>query len=112
MSKGWLKYLGFLGLLGLLGPITNPGFYGFFGFFGFFGFARLVNDERLEYNVNRSARNSFLASLIIYPAAVVYAALFPSPPASTVYAFAFALNFGLLMLVFALSLIIYDHLGE
>lgn len=112
MAKNWLKYLGFLGLLGLLGPITNPGFYGFFGFFGFFGFARIVNDERLEYNINRSARNSFIVSIIFYAATAVYAA-FSTIPFAYTYAFAFALNFGLMMLVFAVSLTVYDHrMGE
>ncbi|MGI5839620.1 MAG: DUF3796 domain-containing protein [bacterium] len=103
-----LWVMGFLGLLGLLGLVTdNPGFYGFFGFFGFFGYARLLSDERLRENINAAAKNAFICTVVIYPLANVYAAL--NGNYQMVYTVAFALNFGISVLVFALSVVFYER---
>jgi len=100
--------LGFLGLLGLLGFITeNTGFYGFFGFFGFFAYMGLLADERLKENINAAAKNAFLFTLVLYPLATVYAAL--NGNFQSVYAFAFAINFGVSMFIFGLSIAYYER---
>jgi hypothetical protein len=107
MKGSWLKYVGFLGFLGFLGIATGQiGFYGFFGFFGFFSYTRVLNDERLETNINKAARNAFLASLPVFVAAIVSAGLLED---LTVYAYAFIVLFILQILTFSLSLKIYDR---
>jgi len=62
MLRNNMAYLGLLGFLGLLGLVTgNEGFYGFFGFFGFFSaLLGKGTDERIDRNVNRACRNSFV----------------------------------------------------
>jgi hypothetical protein len=111
MKASWLRYLGFLGLLGLLGLATgNVGFSGFFGFFGFFAYNRSVADERFDSNVNRSARNAFVVSLVVFAVAVVCAALIAS--AERVYAVAFAASFALQILIFAVSLAHFETRGD
>ncbi len=110
MKPNWLYYLGFLGFLGLLGLVSsNIGFYGFFGFFGFFSFKKIKNDERLETNINKSARNAFLSSLIFFVLVAVYTTLNSN---LSVFVFAFALNFALQIIVFTFSLKFYDDIKE
>ncbi|MGE5619011.1 MAG: DUF3796 domain-containing protein [Sphingomonadaceae bacterium] len=109
MRRSWLRFLGFLGLLGLLSLVTsNPGFAGFFGFFGFFVYWSLVDDERLQINTARAARNAFVSALVAYPAIVVYGAFVPGM-ALQAYAIGFALLFTLQILVFSLSLAYYER---
>lgn len=110
MNKYWLKYLGFLGFVGVLGFFNdNPGFYGFFGFFSFFGFFKLANDERLLLNANKAARNAFVISIISFLITSIYANLVSN---FQVYAFSFAITFGLQMIVFAFSFQYYDQAGD
>lgn len=65
MGKNIMRFLGFLGLLGLLGLVTgNTGFYGFFGFFGFLSiFWGKGTDERVDRNIGRACRNSFVFAM-------------------------------------------------
>ena len=106
MNTSSLKYLGFLGVIGLLGLVTgNVGMYGFFGFFGFFGFGKYLNDERFETNVNKATKNCFISSLIVYAAATI---VFSFMPNFTIYAYAFIANVVLLLLVFIISLRVYE----
>jgi len=108
--NNWLQYLGFLGLLGLLGIFTpNPGLYGFFGFFGFFGFRKIIFDERLEANVNKACKNTFVLSIIVYALTAVFVSLTTNTRA---YIYAFALSFGMQMVVFAFSLQYYEKVGK
>ncbi len=107
MKSSWLKYLGFLGFLGFLGLVTNNiGFYGFFGFFGFFSYTRILNDERLEININKSARNAFIVSMTVFVIAMVIAGLMED---FSVYAYAFIVLFILQILTFSFSLKYYDR---
>jgi len=108
MKRSWLQYLWLLGLLGMLGLVTsNEGFYGFFGFFGFFGLGSLVNDERLEANINKSARNAFIASILFFVAAVIISSLTAN---RSIFLYAFIVNFAFIMIVFVVSLRIYDRI--
>jgi len=101
--------LGFLGLLGLLSLVTsNTGFAGFFGFFGFFAYTRLVNDERLQINTGRAAKNAFVSMVVAYPAILVYGAFVPKA-APEVYAFGFVLVVAMQLLIFSLSLAYYER---
>jgi hypothetical protein len=110
MNRNWIMYLGFLGFLGLLSIFSdNQGYIGFFGFFGFFGFARIINDERFSANINKAARNAFLISIILYPAATILANLLSD---FSVFSYAYAINFALQVLVFTFSLQYYDKAGE
>jgi len=108
--KNRISLLGLFGFLGLLGlPTQNPGFYGFFGFFGFFGFAKILPDEMFRLNVNKASRNAFFTGLMLYPMVVVVGALTSIP---LIYAFGFALNFAIQILVFSISLSVYEKTGE
>ncbi|MGD9347480.1 MAG: DUF3796 domain-containing protein [Candidatus Aminicenantes bacterium] len=106
MKSSWLKYLGFLGFLGLFGIFTsNIGFYGFFGFFGFFTYAKIVSDERLESNINRAARNAFIAMLPVFVIATVVAGILED---ISIYIYAFIMLVILQLLIFAFSLKFYE----
>ena len=110
MKKSWLKYLWLLGFLGLLGLVTsNEGFYGFFGFFGFFGLGLMASDERLQANINKSARNAFLSSIILFVASVIFSALTSN---RSVFMYAFSVNFALMIIVFVVSLRVYDRMSR
>lgn len=119
MHGAWLRYMGFLGLLGLLSLVTgNWGLAGFFGFFGFFGFSGSRSDERLDVNVNRAARNAFVASVTIYATAMVKVSLFPdllaevfSGGPAALLAMGLAASFAVQMLVFSLSLVYFEARG-
>ena len=106
MKSSWLKYLGFLGFLGFLGIFThNIGFYGFFGFFGFFSYAKTVSDERLEMNINKSARNAFLVMLPVFVIATVVAGIMKD---LSVYIYAFIVLVILQLIIFSFSLKFYE----
>ena len=110
--KNKMGLLGMLGLLGFLGFVTdNPGFYGFFGFFGFFGFANVLPDEMFQLNVNKASRNAFFTGLVLYPAVVVIGTLSLFPIALA-FAFGFAVNFAIQVLVFSFSLSKYEKSGD
>lgn len=110
MKGSWIKYLGLLGLLGFLGFLTeNKGFYGFFGFFGFFSYKIRDIDERFDADINRSARNSFLVSIIVFAVGITAGTLSNN---REVFVWAFALSFALQMLVFSLSMGYYDRKGS
>ncbi|MCG8402794.1 MAG: DUF3796 domain-containing protein [Firmicutes bacterium] len=105
--KNKLQYLGFLGFLGLLGFFTdNTGFFGFFGFLGFFAFKKIIPDERFKENVGNAAKNAFIVSIVFFALASTFASLVPI---TDIYVMAFALNFGIQILVFTFSLQYYER---
>ena len=106
-KMGLLGLLGFLGLLGL--ATQNVGFYGFFGFFGFFGFSRIIPDEMFELNMNKAAKNAFMAGLMIVFPVVAVLGQFTSLP--LLYNWGFAANFAIQLLVFTFSLYWYETKG-
>jgi len=107
MHKNWLKYLGLIGLVGVLGVFTsNPSLYGFFGFFGFFGFANLKSDERLEENINKAAKNTFITTLIIFVFTLVIGSLTSN---SDIFIYGFVISFTQHIVVFTISFYIYDR---
>ena len=109
MKTNWLKYLGLLGLVGLLGLfISNPSLYGFFGFFGFFGFASIKTDERLDENVNKAARNSFITTTIGFILTIAIGSLVSNPD---FFIYGFVIIFVQHILVFMISFHIYDRGG-
>lgn len=107
MKKPWVRFISLVGLLGLLGIFTsNIGFLGFFGFFGFLSYGRVANDERLEANVNRAARNAFVVSMTIFVISIVLVALTKD---LKIYAYTHAVNFALAVVTFSVSLRLYDR---
>ena len=107
MKTSWIKYLGILGFLGLLGIFTsNMGFLGFFGFFSFFSFQKVLNDERLENNINRSGRNAFIVSLPVFVISTVIVAIIKD---ISVYVYAFVVMVVLQIATFSFSLSIYER---
>src|SRR5471032_3285112 len=76
MYGSWVRYLGLLGLLGVLGLVTgNSGFYGFCGFLGFMTYRGSTDAATFETNVNRSTRNSFIVTTLIFAATISMASL-------------------------------------
>jgi len=111
--KNNLRHLGWLGLLGAIGFLTdNKGFYGFFGFFAFFAYARVIPDELFKLNVNKAGKNAFLTGLVFYPITAVFASFVDFVSLATIYAFAFGINFALQVLVFSISLVVYELKGD
>jgi len=74
-------------------------------FFGFFGFAKVLPDEMFKKNVNEAAKNAFIAGVILFPAVVVWGAV---TSFSTAYGLGFGINFALQLLVFSISLSIFE----
>jgi len=111
MRTNLISFLGLLGLLGFLGPITgNLGFYGFFGFLGFLSaFGGTGTDERIESNINRSCRNSFILVTITMAFSLVYVVSFGAIAA---FPFVFAILFAGSMVTFVISFMYYDRKGE
>ena len=108
--KNRMSLFGLFGLLGLLGLVTqNPGFYGFFGFFGFFAFSKVLPDEMFKLNVNKAAKNAFFAGVIVYPIVVVLGAF---TSFSLAYSIGFAVNVAVQILVFSISLSLYEKNGD
>jgi hypothetical protein len=109
MKRSWLRYLFFLGFLGLIGILTpNKGYLGFFGFFGFMGLASIPKDERLENNINKASRNAFLTAVVFFVLSIIYTAFTPD---LSIFIYAFIVNFALQLIVFVISLRIYDRKG-
>ena len=110
MNRNWLKVLWVLGFLGLLGYFTkNTGFYGFFGFFGFLSFNNIKDDERLIENVNKAARNGFIASMAICIVAIVFVSIVGY---KEILAYGIPVIFIVQFLVFFFSFQFYDNLGR
>ncbi len=111
MKANAVSYLGFMGVLGFLGPLTgNLGYYGFFGFLGFFSaFGGTGSDERIENNINRACRNSFVVITITMAFTLVYIASYGGMSA---FPLAFSILFIGSMLTFVLSYFYYDRRGE
>lgn len=108
MQKNKMGYLGLLGFFGLLGLVTgNEGFYGFYGFFGFLSalWGR-GSDERVDRNVNRACRNSFVFSTVASVFFIVYIAITRTLEA---FPLAFSVLFAGSMILFVASFIYYDE---
>jgi len=111
MQKNKISYLGLLGFLGLLGLVTrNEGFFGFFGFFGFLSaFWGRGTDERVDKNVNRACRNSFIFSTLASSFFITYIAAFRAVEALPM---AFSVLFAGSMILFVASFIYYNERGN
>lgn len=111
MQRNKVGYLGFLGFVGLLGIFTgNSGFYGFFGFFGLLSslWGR-GSDERVDQNINRACRNTFVFTMIVSTLWIIYLA---TVQALDVCPLAIASLFGGNVLLFVISFIYYDMRGD
>ncbi len=109
MRTSWIKYLGFLGFLGLLGIFTsNRGFLGFFGFFSFFSYKKILSDERLEANIDKSGRNAFIVSVPIFAISTVLVMLLED---ISIYTYAFVVSVVLQLSTFSISLRLYERGG-
>jgi hypothetical protein len=111
MRKNKIGYLGLLGFFGFLGLVTgNEGFYGFFGFFGFLSaFWGRGTDERVDKNINRACRNSFIFSTLASVFFILYIAMLKAVEA---FPMAFSVLFAGNMILFVTSFIYYNERGE
>ena len=107
--KNVMRYLGFLSLLSLLYFAEGKG--GFLGFLGFLPYFSIYNmsDERIERNVGRATRNSFMYTVLAGSGTLVYGYLTKN---MEIMLPAFALLFGGTLLVCLLSLFYYDRTGK
>ncbi len=109
MKKGKLRYLGLLGLVGLAGVITGqPGLFGFFGFFGIFAVTFQQEDELLRWNLARAGLNGFVTSLLGLAMAIAVVAVQRSFQG---LALMVGVVFALQVLVFTVSLVVYERGG-
>ncbi len=109
MESSWIKYLGLLGFLGFLGIFTsNLGFFGFFGFLSFFAYTKIVSDERLETNINKSDRNAFIVSITVFAVSTVLVVLLKD---ISIYIYAFVVSVVLQLSTFSISLRLYEREG-
>jgi hypothetical protein len=90
MKTSWIKYLGSL------------------GFFSFFAFKQILNDERLESNVNKSGRNAFIISIPVFVISTLLVVLLKD---LSVYIYAFVVTLVLQISTFSFSSRIYER-GE
>ena len=111
VRRNIMAYLGLFGFLGLLGLLTgNEGFYGFFGFFGFLSaFRGKGTDERVDRNINRACRNSFV---FMMTASTVFIAYIAALGAIEVFPVAFSVLFAGSMILFVASFIYYNEHGD
>ena len=111
MQKNKIGYLGLLGFLGFLGLVTgNEDFYGFFGFFGFLSaFWGRGTDERVDKNINKACRNSFIFSTLVSVFFIVYITILK---AVTAFPMAFSVLFAGNMILFVASFIYYNERGD
>lgn len=111
MRRNKVGYIGLLGFLGLLGLATGtPGFYGFFGFFGFL--AALWGrgtDERVDRNINRACRNSFVFGMVTSAFFISYIGILPTVEALPT---AFSVLFAGSLILFVASYIYYNESGD
>lgn len=109
MHGSWVRYLALLGLLGVLGVVTgNAGFYGFFGFLGFLAYGGSTGGDAFEANVNRSTRNAFFATALVFATAVATASLVGDDTAR-ILAYGLVASFSAQILVFSVSLAWYER---
>ena len=109
MHGSWVRYLALLGLLGVLGFVTgNPGFYGFFGFLGFLAYGGSIGGDAFEANVNRSTRNAFFATMLVFAATISIASLIGGDTAR-ILAYGLVASFSAQILVFSVSLAWYER---
>jgi hypothetical protein len=87
----------------VLGLVTgNSGFYGFCGFLGFLAFRGSTNSARFETNVNRSTRNAFIVTTLIFPATISIASLIGGDTAR-IFAYGVVTSFAGQIVAFSMS---------
>ena len=84
-----------------------------YGFFGFFGLLSSLwgrgSDERVEQNINRACRNTFIFTMLISTLWIIYLATVQAFEAGSL---AIASLFGGNVLLFVASFIYYDLRGD
>ena len=109
-KKSSLWYLGFLSFLSFLYfGSGNPGFFGFLTFAPYFVIYRF-EDERIEQDIGKAARNAFLFSAIAGSLELVYIRLLGLADAAFVDAFVTLFVGGLIVCL--VSLIWYEVVGR
>ncbi len=105
----WLSKFAVLAVLAVLTPITgNEYWMSFLGFLSFLAFTRIRSDERYQLNIDRAARNGFIASLLCIVGLVLCIA---SNPAQDTLVYAIEITLVLVSLTFSASYTYYDKKG-
>jgi len=107
--KNTMWYLGFLSILSLLFFVEwKVGFLGFLGFLPYFSIYKM-NDERIERNVGKAARNAFMYTMFFGTGTIAYGYLTKN---TEILMPAFILLFGGSLLVCIISLFYYDKIEK
>jgi hypothetical protein len=107
--KNVFWYLGFLSVLSLLYFAEGKiGFLGFLGFISYFSIYKM-SDERIEKNIGRATRNSFMYTTFFGAGTIAYGYLTKN---MDILLPAFVILFGGALVVCLLSLFYYDRLGK
>lgn len=95
--------------LGVLGLVTgNSGFYGFCGFLGFLAYRGSTDAATFEANVNRSTRNSFIVTTLIFAATISIASLIGGDTAR-IFAYGLVASFAGQIVTFSASLVWFER---
>jgi len=70
---------------------------------------KILSDERLEININKSGRNAFIVSVPVFAVSTVIVVLLKD---ISVYTYAFVVNVVLQLSTFSISLRLYEKRGE
>ncbi len=107
--KNMFWFLGFLSLLSLLYFVEwEPGMLGFIGFISYFSIYKM-SDERIEVNIGRASRNSFMYTTFFGSGIFAYGYLTKD---LDILLPAFVLLFGGSLIICLLSLFYYDRTGK
>ena len=108
-AQKFLSYFSLLSLLALLAPITGDSQWEtFLVFLSFMAFTKVKADERFKSNMNKAARNGFIASII---GLIGLAFVIHSNPAVNTLEITLQVCLWQMMIVFAASFTLYDRKG-
>ncbi len=99
-----------LSALAALAPITgNNDWLTFLSFLSFYSFIKVNMDERMKTNIDRAARNGFIASLVCLSALMFYVT---SSPSTDRIVFALEISLATISIVASISFTVYDKFAQ
>lgn len=99
-----------LSALAALAPFTgNDQWLSFLAFLSFYSFIKVKTDERMKTNIDRAARNGYVASLACMTGMLLF---ITTSPATAQIVTAFEITFVVTALVTSVSFTAYDRFGK
>lgn len=99
-----------LAALAALAPVTgNNEWLAFLSFLSFYSFIKVKMDERMKSNIDRAARNGYIAALLCMTGMLIY---ITTHPATEQMVTAFEITFVITAIVTSVSFTAYDRFGK